>query len=490
MGQPAPLKFVTVAEGLNMSSCSEVVSIMLAGSSGMFLAATAQGQIDVASDAVASNISAASNPAVGPDLIVGGIYSTRSYGSVDGISAFSLGHILCNPGDEPVATVASTNQHPVFTQNMYRLNDGRFEQIGMSWVGHTFCALTSDACGLGCQNPGTCALLGVGCSDPYSAGINGVQTILGPRFEVDANAGFFQFPRSDPPFEEIIGRRLQVHEADLDPNQNGGGLYFAEFHCVAPDDAAAGNGNNNASYRNVLVTGSGDSWRLDIAGLTQREQPAIRAWQDIDPSVLPTDIQFPGEGFFILASMLTAGIDGFWHYEYALHNLNSDRSGAYFSVPLPRGATVQNVGFHDVDYHSGEPYDLTDWAAVVTDEAITWSTESYEINPNANALRWSTLYNFRFDVNGSPGKTVVTLGLFKPGTPVSVSTIGAGPWIAELGDLNRDGLIDLEDFAALEPCLGGPGVPIAPSCLRGDFNDDQDVDLEDIAGFQRAFIGG
>ena len=87
---------------------------------------------------------------------------------------------------------------------------------------------------------------------------------------------------------------------------------------------------------------------------------------------------------------------------------------------------MTNVGFHDVDYHSGEPFDGTDWASTVvqdsTGQRLLWSTEDYAQNTDANALRWGTLYNFRFDLDVPPALGELTLGLFRPGTPSSVVT--------------------------------------------------------------------
>ena len=60
--------------------------------------------------------------------------------------------------------------------NMYRLKvvDGaqRFEQIGQSWMKHGFTALQFDACDFGCTPHPNGTRLGVGCSDPYSVGLN------------------------------------------------------------------------------------------------------------------------------------------------------------------------------------------------------------------------------------------------------------------------------------------------------------------------------
>ena len=37
---------------------------------------------------------------------------------------------------------------------------------------------------------------------------------------------------------------------------------------------------------------------------------------------------------------------------------------------------------------------------------MTWSTETFATNQNANAIRWGTLYNFRFDADRPPQVTM------------------------------------------------------------------------------------
>ena len=44
-----------------------------------------------------------------------------------------------------------------------------------------------------------------------------------------------------------------------------------------------------------------------------------------------------------------------------------------------------------------------------------WSSETFAENPNANALRWGTLYNFRVDMDVAPVSGVIRLVAFKPG---------------------------------------------------------------------------
>ncbi|MFQ5491047.1 MAG: hypothetical protein ACE5GE_10025 [Phycisphaerae bacterium] len=377
---------------------------------------------------------------VGPDVIVGDLPEVSNYGSIGGISAFSIGTTSCNVGDQNLLWIATTNQHPVIAQNMYRLKNDRFEHIGMSWVKHGFFALTQDECGCGCNGIGA-DRLGVGCSDPYGSGLNGQQGSagtggLGPRFQINAFTGNFAFPYSSQGLTgNAIFKRVQVKDSDLDPAVNGGGVYFIEGHYVTPDDAAAGNQNNNASYREVLMTLVSNVWRADVTDATQRERPAIRAWKDRDPTVTETDVQVPGDGLFILAAKAWPLVTGQFHYEYALANLNSDRSGGSFSVPVNLSATVTNIGFHDVDYHSGDGIgavttDATDWTATLASGALTWSTQTFAANPNANALRWSTTYNFWFEADLLPETTLspATIGLFKPGTPaqVAASTVVPG----------------------------------------------------------------
>src|SRR5262249_38797591 len=53
--------------------------------------------------------------------------------------------------------------------------------------------------------------------------------------------------------------------------------------------------------------------------------------------------------------------------------------------------------------------------------SITWSTETFAQNQNANAIRWGTLYNFRFDCDQPPQAANATIGFFKTGSPMTVA---------------------------------------------------------------------
>jgi len=424
----------------------------------------------------------------GADIIVGEVASVANWQRVGDIDAFSWGVTFCNLGDEAGVFMANDDQHPVHAQNMYRLLDGRFEQIGLSWLPHAFFALSQNQCGCGCTAMGG-STLGEGCSSPESASISGYQPNMGPRSEVNAHTGAFAFPFSyRGESGDFIYKRVQVHAADLDVAQNQGARYFAEDQVVSPDDALNGFQNNNASHRELVVARTGSEWQAALTGSTTREQPAIRAWAALDPTVMAADVQVPDDGLFVVAGKATYAGAGVWQYEYAIQNLNSHRCGGSFSVPIPNGAVVEGIGFHDVDYHSGEPFDLTDWAGVTDGGALRWTTGPFETDPNANALRWGTLYNFRFTANREPMQGEVTIGLFRPGSPASVVAQSLVPaW--RFGDLDGDLDIDWVDYAGWPGCVTGPGSAHSGSpCAVFDHEPDGDVDMTDYAAFMYAFL--
>ncbi len=354
-----------------------------------------------------------------PDVIVGEITSPSRWGNAGGITAYSFGTTSCNIGSCWLNWMPSIAEHPVIGQSMFRLKDGRFEQIGQSWLKHGFFAESGSVCSTGCIAVPNGSHLGVNCSDPYSSSLNGDQPRLGPKFEVNPSTGVYPYPFSSGVGSGVLYKRLQVHDVDLDPAENPNALYFVEAQYVTHDDATAGNHYNNASYRRVAV-GAAPTYSLSLQGTTRRGQPAIQAWRDNDPAVVDTAF-IGGEGIFFLSLKVTPLGGGTHHYEYALQNLNANRAAQSFSVPIPAGAVVTNVGFHDVDYHSGEPFDGTDWTATIGPTAVTWATQTYAENSNANALRWGTLYNFRFDATAPPGVRPIVVGLFKPGTSASAS---------------------------------------------------------------------
>ena len=419
----------------------------------------------------------------GPDVVYTDCTSVTNWGAIGGIRGYSLGSFTCNIGDENLAWGTNT---PLLGMNAYKLEDGRLMQLGLSWMKRGTGAAAGSGCGLPCNGAGG-SVLGAGCRDVYGSSFNGSQSILGPRSQVNAYTG--DNPGSSGASPTILSKRLQIQESDL---LSTSALYFIEGVYVAPDDAANGNAYNNASYKRVTVAPSFD---MSPVGAMQTYRPALEAWADHglgidtpDLTVELTTADIPNEGRFHIGSKVTDLGGGQFLYDYAIFNLNSHRSAGSFSVPIPAGATVSGIGFHDVDHHSGEPYDPTDWGVVVNGSSITWSSPAtFAQNADSNALRYGTMYNFWFECNASPSQTATTIGLFRPGTPDSIDVTMQGPLVTvtpvdqfRRGDCNSDGSFDISDaiirLATLFPLPGAPTIPCEAAC---DANDDNAGDIAD-----------
>ena len=110
--------------------------------------------------------------------------------------------------------------------------------------------------------------------------------------------------------------------------------------------------------------------------------------------------------------------------------MNLDRGIQSFSVPLNAGVNISNIGFHAPPQHPGwandgtlnsQGYSSTPWTVTQAPGSITWNTETFAQNQNANAIRWGTLYNFRFDADQPPQSANATVGFFKTGSPMMVA---------------------------------------------------------------------
>src|SRR4029079_13594853 len=98
-----------------------------------------------------------------------------------------------------------------------------------------------------------------------------------------------------------------------------------------------------------------------------------------------------GRGF--IAYKVTGPVAGIWHYEYAITNQNLDRAIQSFSVPLGCGIAVSNLGFHAPLNHPGIANDGTQgsagfsnapWTSSQTSDALSWTSETFAQNQNAN----------------------------------------------------------------------------------------------------------
>ncbi|MBX3397092.1 MAG: hypothetical protein KF841_17195 [Phycisphaerae bacterium] len=422
---------------------------------------------------------------VGPDVVYSDAASITNWGAVGGIRAYSLSSNTCNIGTTNLPWGATS---PLLAMNAYRIYDGRIEQIGMSWVKNGTGAAAGPGCGYPCNGAGG-SVLGSGCLDVYGSGFNGSWSILGPRSAVNSFSGAYPGPSGNG--INAISKRLQIHESDLNSANFPNARYLVEGVYVAAADASAGNALNNASYK--LVNVSGLSFDLSPFGDMNIGIPAIYAWKfdgmgsgvpDPDVSVVIADV--PGEGRFFVGHKATdLGAAG-WRYDYAVYNLNSHRSGGSLSVPVPDTTAIRNVGFHDVDYHSGEPLDNTDWNTTIDAGFVTWSSpQTFAQNPNTNALRWGTMYNFWFETDAPPSPGTVTLGLFRTGSPDQITAGAMVPSVCKadcLADNTRNGM----DIYGFVDCFVGEN----PNCGCADIDNNGFVDLNDIEPFVLLILEG
>ena len=438
------------------------------------------------SDAVASRGTTAGTF---PDVIVGSLHNLEKYGEVNGIAAYAIGTTSCNQGNDYLEWNGNNNFHPTIGQNMYRVRElangcSRVEMIGMSWLKHGFCALQMTLCG-SCDNSGGggCAdRLGWNCSDPYDSYYNGQQSNLGPRAPINASNGYFPYPFSAPGYAPTIGRRLQVESSDINPSNFPASTnhFFVEGMYVHPEDAAACMGFNNASYRPISISGSGNNgFNLNLESSTRQMLPAIFAWEEIDPEVQITEVKLSdcyqsglNETFFIGSKVCELG-GGMWHYEYAVYNLDCDVSISKLSIPA---SMAENTSQHLPIYHSGSVIRNGEWLEELSpsDGMLTWNSKSFVADPDASAIRWNSMGTFSFDTNSPPVDGEAVVGLFKTGQQITVNipVPNAEPVIPCTGDLNNDCTIDGVDLASV---LGNWGLQ------GGDLNEDGTTNGQDLA---------
>jgi hypothetical protein len=509
------------------------------------------------------NCVAPPNPTIGPDVVTWDITDVPRWGTdVSGaVTAYSVGTTSSNEGDYPVnwidngsyAPDYNVTQHPVISQNMYRLKVygttpntySRFEQLGQSWLKHGFVSTNSpggggpNPCSTGTQGPLGANLwrysqqqyqavggdvLSVGCTDTYGGGLNGSQGNLGPKNVVNATTGYSDFVEGTETGDATVRGRLQVPSSDV-TGQPAGTRFFVDAWYVTQDDAqfvapsqtVATNNLNSASWRELSASGMGQS-SVPFVGNTQRHNPGIVVWRTVDSTVTQVTVDDdtmvnPGTGYrhpdgtpiagnfirarFWVAAKATSIGGGLYRYEYAVYNHNHDRAAQAFALPVPAGAAVSDITFHAPQWHSGEPYSNTAWSSARVGDTIVFSTQTFAQNANANALRWGELFNFGFTTNVVPVSGNAALTLFKPsgaGQPAGLAVAGVPvPTTAHCGSADFDCDSDVgtdADIEAFFACLAG-NCPAAPCTSNADFNGDGDVGTDaDIEAFFRVLGGG
>lgn len=346
----------------------------------------------------------------------------------NGNNALTLYTTSCNVGDQPINWNPPMNTtHPAIIMNLYREYNGRFEQIGWSWVKHGFYATNVDGCG-SCSHSGGYQLWPA-CSDTYGGGNNDDQYYLGGRDEWNAltgvwtcqNSWFSNYMndctrRNTGSGLSVTDHRLSARDADLGID---GAQYFYEARYITQNENATI--YNNIGSRSCTMHWTGSSWSFQTTDGAEVVGPAINRWGDVRNIAQPQS-----DGDVIVAVKTTDLGNGMYHYEYALYNSSLDQQVREFAVPVPGGANVQNIEFRDIDQDGANQ-----WSPVRANGMLTWTSPVYGSN-NANPLKYSSIFNFRFDCNVPPGTNTGTLTEFKPSglgtlTVATVAPINLSP---------------------------------------------------------------
>jgi hypothetical protein len=375
-----------------------------------------------------------SQPSQGPDVIVGFVLDTRTFGQEGTGASTRLGISAatnsCNRGSANLNWYEFPDaRHPVIIVNLYRFSNDRMEQLGQSWVKHGFYATNQTACfGVPGFPHATCApgsggqQLRPGCSDLYGAQLNADPAYLGPRSRINPTTGTFINPTTGAPepdkAKDLTGypsssalqRIAYVLQSDLLGPADA--KYYVESQYIAADDAAAGNARNNVTYREikpVLAEGF-----INFQNITREiYAPAVTAWQGAKFSERTEAEAAGGQlGTVIIGSKATELSGDLYKYEYLIYNMNSHSAIQSLTIPTTR-AQSSTIGSKAVPSY-GELWSNDRWVSAVAGGTISWTTKKYSELPTANAIRWGTTYNFWFIADSPPATKTANITRFRP----------------------------------------------------------------------------
>lgn len=404
---------------------------------------------------------AQSNTQPGRDLYLADVTDPSALGRSgtfpDGINGCALETTACNVGTQPIPWRAAMDpDHPFIAFLLARESDGRFTQISdRSFVKHGFFALSSSLCDSCTPTDGT--TLGVGCSDTYATGNNGDAFWLGPPDEIDPWLGRWarfcsHFDRGEPAVAAPadcnglrslssaqasalgpVGHRIRVSDADL---LVPGAFWFQGMYVVGGEEERLR--EDDLGSRAFTPSWSGSRWNLADGGALLHGT-ILQRWSGAS---VASAVNGASDGRLYVAVKVTGPFDGFWHYEYAVHNRDNRRGAGALRIPLCPEARVRAQGFSDVDDDAGN-----DWSVVRASGELVFSGP-------ANPLAWNTIFNFWFDCDAAPAASSVVL-----------EQALAGPGLAAVGVASQAPLELANVFAGpgcaldVPPALSGAGSP-------------------------------
>lgn len=348
------------------------------------------------------------------------------------------------------------DQHPYLIWNLYRIVDGRIEQIGRSGVKHAFLTVNT-ACD---ANPGNGHILGRGCADTYGVGNNDSIGDLGPRSEIIPATGEWGrcgsvYDRdcngirdSGSPCSNLPGvtdcsswsYRLQVDERDISPAQNPGASYWFESWYLVRDDI---NIYNTMQTRPATFNWSSGVWNVGNGpGSELKLGAAIDRWLPRGTATSTehsADIESEhGQGRVAVKVVPLDG--GGWRYDYVVANFDfavaqvqyhdgqegdpnklqvlSNTGFTRFEVETAGPVPVSANGFSD-----GDRIDGNDWVFSSTDSRLAWALPGRQPAGSVdNALNWGTMFRFSIESDVAPVPGVAWLHA-PMGTVIQVQTL-------------------------------------------------------------------
>ncbi len=286
-------------------------------------------------------------------------------------------------------------QHPYLVWSMFRVMDGRMEQVGRSGIKHAWLTVNS-----GCTNCGSNNILWPQCRDTYGVGNNEYGGDLGPRIALESNTGIWE---ESPSFFDPGGtgsqtnnsgtweNRLIVNESELGL---AGAEYIFEAWYLARDDI---NIFNTMGYAGITLLFQSNAWLVSTGALELG--PAINSWLTGGANEQTVDLS-QRYGHLQADVKVTELGGGNYHYEYALSNFDYDPQIRSFAVGLPSGVTAQNVGFSGPQGHYdgvNYRYAAAQWNVTQVGSDLMFAATSPE-----EWLDWGGLYNFYFDAAAAP----------------------------------------------------------------------------------------
>ncbi len=333
------------------------------------------------------------------------------------------------PWYRAIAPDGQVGPHPYLTMNMYRIQDGRLEQIGSSDVKHAFFALNND-----CDCPGG-QILYATCTDLYAASTNGNFLYLAPRDEVTAFTGDWTSLGSHfdgEPVDDFRSHAASGHDpfdhrlvVDIAEISDTEASYFVDAWYIVGGDI---NIFNSMGYRQVRPNRNGANWSFTLIS-AHTPGSVLDQWADplIENEQNNSQVVDTGEGRYAVAGKTEQRGDTL-RFHYTLFNYDFDRQLNRFEIPVPAGATLTEINAYD-----GDTLTENDWTAEQTENSLVWTA------PSGQGLDWDRLISFSFDMAAQSESATATIGYLETGETMTGSAtvpvpncLGEATWQANL----------------------------------------------------------